>query len=965
MPDMDAQRWSEIRAVFDEVVELNTEQRKQRLAAVAAIDPGLRRQVEALLSADAELTADLAAIEEMFASHRWSEERPLEPDPLRLTGQTVSHFTIEEAIAVGGMGVVYRAQDTRLHRLLALKFPLPSDYYGKDARERFLHEARSAAALDHQNICGIYEVGETDDGRLFLAMPLYDGETLKARIAREGALPVREAISITRQITEGVRAAHRAGIIHRDLKPANVMLLSDGTVKILDFGLAKVRDLTLTASSTRVGTVAYMAPEQIQGRPVDARTDLWAIGVMLYEQLTGGRPFAGDYDVSIAHAILHSQPPPASALCPRLDAGVDDVVATLLRKDPAQRYASADQLAEVLAELDGGRAARQSARAMRKARAPHLPGIIAAAAGLIVLLALGTTWLNRNAGRSEMPRTVAVLPFRNASADTATDYLGQAMADALAVELARLHSVMVPADVSGLDDSENAIPLRDAARELRAAAVIHGSVRRSADRIRVDVQVADSARGRRPWTRSYDLPASDLIAVERAVLADVIAALRLRVTAAERARLRRSPTNRAEAYELYLRGRATELRASAMSRAARRDALLLAQSFYARARDVDPGFALARARLALTYIPAGPRYDRPGPDPQLAVHSRAQLDQARLEAETALRADPELPEAHEALAMYWDRGQQEVAKAGEEIKLAIRGFPNSADYHLMLGDNYRRQGRWEEAVEQLQRAMQLEPRSPIPAASAAMTYSRMRRYEQSVKAWDRALALAPDNALFKVIRGSVFIRWQGTADTLAAAVRAIPHNLENDKVLTSARFQVARVQRQWPAALVAVNEAMTESIGDDMFYRPRALLRAEIYEALGDRARARSDYEAARALLVDSLTKRPDDVRLHIALGLAYAGLGRKPQAIAEARRAMQLVPLAQSSPGGTNAIAGAAEIFTKAGDTNAALDLLELMFSIPAGREVSVPLLRVDPTYDPLRSDPRFQRLLQRFSDG
>jgi tetratricopeptide (TPR) repeat protein/tRNA A-37 threonylcarbamoyl transferase component Bud32 len=269
-------------------------------------------------------------------------------DPLKLVGRTVAHFRITAAIATGAMGTVYRAEDTRLHRLVALKFPLPEHRLARDARERFLREARSAGALDHPNVCSIHEAGETDDGHLFLVMPLYEGETLKARLARAGALPVAEAVRITNQIASGLSAAHAAGIVHRDLKPANIMLLPDGTVKILDFGLAKVRDLTLTASSDRLGTAAYMAPEQIDGRPVDRRTDLWALGVVLYEMLTGKRPFEGDDAISVAHAIVHREPVRPSAL--RVDTrGLDDVVFKLLRKDPTERYASAEVVASALA----------------------------------------------------------------------------------------------------------------------------------------------------------------------------------------------------------------------------------------------------------------------------------------------------------------------------------------------------------------------------------------------------------------------------------------------------------------------------------------------------------------------------------------------------------------------------------------------------------------------------------------
>ena len=347
---MDAQRWTEVVGTFDELVELEPDALERRLAAMAASDPELRHDVEALLTADAQAEDRLARIDRALDSSRTRREDVHNADPLKLVGRTFSHFRVIEPLASGGMGVVYRAEDTQLGRAIALKFPLPTRHFDRSARERFLREARVAAALDHPNLCPIHEVGETDDGHLFYAMPLYGGETLKARLARDGALPVADAIHIAREIAEGLGAAHKAGIVHRDLKPANVMLLRDGAIRILDFGLAKVSDLSVTDPWTTLGTVSYMAPEQVQGHEVNARADWWALGVVLYEMLTSHRPFHGDHAITIAHAIVHHDPQRPSALRAGITDQADVAVQTLLRKDPARRYASAE---EVTTALDG------------------------------------------------------------------------------------------------------------------------------------------------------------------------------------------------------------------------------------------------------------------------------------------------------------------------------------------------------------------------------------------------------------------------------------------------------------------------------------------------------------------------------------------------------------------------------------------------------------------------------------
>ena len=382
---MESERWRAVRAVFDEVVDLTPAARGERLAEVGTADPELRRAVEALLAADAEAEESLAGM--MFGL-------PPRADPLGLAGRTVSHFRVLELLGSGGMGVVYSAEDTRLNRPVALKLPFPQFQLDPEAKARFLNEARSAGALDHPSLCSIYEVGQTADGLPFLAMALYRGETLKAKLIREPRLPIAAALDIVRQIVAGLAAAHQAGVIHRDLKPGNVMLLPEGGVKILDFGLAKVRDQSVTGSGRMLGTAAYMAPEQIRGEPVDGRADLWALGVLTYEMLTGRQPFRGENEISVAHAILHTEPHPPSRLRSDIPAAVEDIALTLLSKDPGQRYADADALAADIAAVQQGRLpslpGRQSPRSRRAIRRR---AVLATALGLIGAGTALTFWL--------------------------------------------------------------------------------------------------------------------------------------------------------------------------------------------------------------------------------------------------------------------------------------------------------------------------------------------------------------------------------------------------------------------------------------------------------------------------------------------------------------------------------------------------------------------------------------------
>ena len=952
MPGADDRGWAAVLAAFDEVVELDAASRQARLGAIGASDPGLQRAIEELLAADSRADAILTRIEAVLG------DGGEDIDPLRLVGRTVSHFRVIEPLAHGGMGVVYRAEDTRLGRPIALKFPLAAaHYFDPAAKQRFRHEARVAAALDHPNLCPVYETGETPDGDLFYSMPLYEGETLKARLAREGALPLAQALHVARQLTQGLGAAHQAGIVHRDLKPANVMLLPDGAVKILDFGLAKVSDLSLTVSWARLGTISYMAPEQVHGHKVDRRADLWALGVVLYEMVTGSRPFGGGHEIGVAHAIVHDEPPRASTLRDEVPFELDDVIDTLLRKEPAERPQSAEELAASLTGIRFDRSAG-SLRKLRRAwggsrrRLSRRISVIAPVALLAV--AGGALLARRTASTAPVPVSLAVLPFHQLGDSAGSHHLAVGLSDAIGTDLGRLRSVVTPSYVTTSIYREGTKSLKQIAAELQVGAVLRGSVERSGNRVRVGAQLLDVDDGTRLWAHRYERPWSEMPEIQRDIVRSSVATLRIRPAEGERDLLDHPATTHARAYDTYLRGRAIELAGQSRELWHRvpTDNIRRAQSLYSQARDLDPRFAGARARLALMHTLAATTYDT----------TEARREQARLEAEAALRLRPGLPEAHEALAYYWDL-KGDLAKAIEELGLALQGLPNSVDLRLVLGNMLARAGRLEDAVAELDHAMRVEPGSPKAAFAAALFYLRLRRDEEGMRAFDRAIALAPDYHMVKVIRGHTYLRWKGTPDTLAAAMRTVPADWDPEGMATWARYTALWAQRRYADALAMLDRSKTELARDGLVYQPMPLMRARLYEAMGERALARASYARARAVLEDSAAAHPGDASIRIPLGLAYAGLGRTAEAVREARRAMELVPLASNTPAATAFMGGAVEVFAKAGEIDAALELLELLFSMPAGREVTIAFLRLWPGFDPLRSDPRFEELLVRFA--
>lgn len=802
---MDAERWREIRTCFDELVELSDEHRARRLQALGAADPELREAVAELLRADGAASARLEPLERAFALPDGGGGRVESRDPLGLIGQTLSHFRVTGMIGAGGMGAVYRAEDLRLGRTVALKLPLPAQLLDQSGRTRFLREARAVAALSHPNICEVHEAGEAD-GHLYLAMPLYPGETLRERLRREGTLPEATAIDIARQMARGLAAAHRAGIVHRDLKPGNAMLLPDGTVKLLDFGVAKMHDASVTATGGRLGTVAYMAPEQIRGNATDARTDLWALGVMLYEMLTGVWPFPGESDISIAHAILHDLPAPLPRSLPVSPALVE-LVFRLLEREPSRRPPSAEAV-----EQDLG-------------------------------------------------------------------------ADALARRTGPWHA-------------------------LRRRVALAGRARRRLAQPAVTVLLVGALVF--VLARAFGPPEA-------------------------------SETGSADpiAQDLYERGRGYELRNLFP------EDLQNASSLYLRAIERDTSFALARARYAITEI----RRHR----------SDEAFESAGREARTALAQNPGLGDAHLAIGMYWT-GKGDTARARAAYEQARVRLPESGEVPLAMALMHLRVGRWVEAVGELERARELAPRDLAAVRLLALTYARLRRYEEAAAAWELLTTRIPDDYMSLLIKGYVHIRWRGSADTLAAVLQRIPSDWNSGGMKFYSAAVVARIERRPASALPMLDSARTLIVSDGYTYRPIHLLRAQLFDDLGDSASARRSYEQLLRLVEDTLAARPGDPRLHIALGWAYAGLGRRSDAVAAARRAMSLLSAESNAFDGIPYIGAAAEVFARAGEAGPAIQLLDSLLGMPAGREASVALLRADPTWDPIRSDPRFTALLARY---
>jgi DNA-binding SARP family transcriptional activator/TolB-like protein/Tfp pilus assembly protein PilF len=690
---------------------------------------------------------------------------------------------------------------------------------------------------------------------------------------------------------------------------------------------------------------------------------------------------SGDRAAALRHARIHEtllreewglEPDPAvAALAARLRVPVDpppqeaataagrsgaagiageELVQRLPSKDPARRYASAKRVAGELVAVshDLNPPRRHPIRSVFERRRRT---VAAAALFVAVLAAIGAgVWLLGGVERRSPDVFVAVVPFQTAGEEDG--YLASGLADAIAAHLSRLRAVAVPSEYTMAAHHGSAEPLPQIAQELEVDAVIRGSVRRAGDTVRLDIELFDGRARRQARIRTFERPVTQLLELQRDASRAVVAALRIDLSGAERARLASLPTTNAEAYDLYLRAREAQLRIPWPAGLPPPEDIQRAQSLLARARELDPDFAIARAHLAVTHLVAASRFDR----------TQARRDQARLEAEAALRLQPDLLEAHDVLGMYW-AAQQDLTKAIEHWRLALADFPNQGAMHLRIGIARRRLGQFEESASELHRAALLDPRNRFIHVQAALTYGRLRRYHESIRHWDRVLAIGPaDEPIANMVRGHNFLRL-GLPDSLEVALTRIPPDWDVTGQATFSRYFLLRIQARPEAALALLDSARHEISQDDHNYKPVSLMRATVLQELGRYAEAATDFEAARVLLEDSVAAHPENGTIRVSLGLAYAGLGRSADAVREARKAMEATPLTGDNPAATAVMGSAVEVFIQAGETGAALELLELLLSMPAGREVSVPLLRIDPTYDALRSDPRFDQLIERFS--
>lgn len=743
--------WDDLKAAFAELCGLPGADRSERLSNLARGQPVLAARLRALLDADDGADTLLARFE--FLS--MTEPVPEVEDPLGLTGSAAGPFRVREVLGVGGMGVAYRADDVRLGRTVALKFLLPRYARDEDARRRFLHEARTASALDHPNVCTLLEIGECSAG-LFLVMPAYTGETLERRIARDAPLPVEQALDITIQVLRGLGAAHAAGITHRDLKPGNVVVTPDGTVKLLDFGLAAGTDEAGKPAALRAGTLAYMSVEQLRGSAVDERADLWAAGVMLYEMLAGERPFGRGHELATIYDILHTTPPPPSLRNARVPAPLDEVVAKLLSRDADERYASAADVVRALercaAALGDDGVARSNAATVsqrgsrgvsRRRRAAFVAGasLLVAAAAAVPFVRPG----EERHSQAAAERSIAVLPFVDESSARDQAHVGEGIAAEIMKELRTIPALRVVGRSGRSGDLAAGPATPQLGARLQVATVLEGTVSRDGSRLAVTARLLDVRTGHYTWTRTFEGSFDDVFEVEAGIAREVAAALQLQL---DRTAPARPATANVTAYELYFRGLFHWNRRTPQD-------IRQAIDFFTRATLHDPAFARAHAGIALSYVALSPREADGAP----------LLDRAHAAAARALALDSTLAEAYAArgYAYHWQWRWQE---AEAEFLRAIAAGPGYSTAHQWYGEHLAKMGRGAEAEAYVRRAIALDPLSLIARNDLGIVLMLDRRYDEASAQLQEVYAADPTFPVPLLLLHRVKLM-QGDADSAA------------------------------------------------------------------------------------------------------------------------------------------------------------------------------------------------------
>ena len=667
-----------------------------------------------------------------------------------MIGQTISHYRILEQIGAGGMGVIYKAHDSRLDRAVALKFLPEKLAQEPQALERFRREARAASTLNHPGICTIYDIGE-QDGRAFIAMEFIDGETLGTHIHGR-PLPLQEILKLAIQITEALDAAHAEGIIHRDIKPANIFVTKRGQAKVLDFGLAKLVPKGVAGTDSDFvsqppdshsiigiisGTPSYMSPEQVRGDDLDARTDIFSLGLVLYEMATGRQAFGGDTGGTIIEAVLTRLPVPVRAINPDIPPRLEEIIDKALRKDRDQRYQHA---ADMLAELQRLKRGTESGEEDAESALTPPTSRVSLTGKRRSRRSLLQTGSLRPERVSKIIDSLAVLPFENASRDPEHEYLSDGIAGSLINILATVPKLRVMAQSTVFRYKGRGIDPQAVGRDLNVRAVLTGRMMQSGGSLRIGVELVDVATGTQLWGAQYDRKPGDIFAIQDEISNEISGKLRLQLTRAEKKRLTRRHTDDAEAYRLYLKGRHHWSRWT-------EEGFYKAIEYFQQAVVRDPSYALAYTGLADSYVLLGWNSYLPPNDA---------FPKGKVAAMTALQLEPDLGEAHTPLAAVLWLYDWKWQEAQTEFKRSLELNPTYPTANHWHAEYVMTMGRQLEAIAKMKNSQELDPLSLIISVAIGWASYMARQYDEAIEQLLRTVELDPNYPVTYWILGLLY-----------------------------------------------------------------------------------------------------------------------------------------------------------------------------------------------------------------
>ena len=870
----------------------------------------------------------------------------------------------------GAMGTTYKARDRNLDTPVALKVINTRFSARPDARQRFLREAQGAARLRHPNVASVFHFGtintlpnpdgapltaeeQADAGDCFYAMEFIEGETLETRLRRTGPLSPIVAVRVAMQVTRALAAAEKRGLVHRDLKPSNIMLAieeensgitgepSESWVKVIDFGLAQLDRKEATSGTKFSGTVAFSSPEQIEGREVDSRADIYSLGVTLWYSLTGKVPFIGSgsgaRELPVTELTDRAVPAPLIA-----------VLESMLAPNPQDRPASAVVLSELLQNClqDLELHSRPRFALLSGHRGRAWAAVLGLAAISIVAVAyfVGTGWTSED-------KSIAVLPFKNLSADTGDRFFAEGLEDDIVSRLVKIRDLKVISRLSSLRypaDAPRNLP--EIGRSLGVRHVLQGTLRRQGDRVLLNVALIDTHTGHELWSERYDRTLADAITLQGELANAIADALDARISPQEKIDVHDKSTVNPDAYVLYLRGRRFDN--SPTFAISDNEA---AQALYSQAIALDPSFALAHARrgavLAFLY-----RYR--GPSDELRKNAYA-------EVEEALRLRPDLGEAHLAKGLCFYRVDRDFDRALPELETARRLLPNDTEADSFIAYTHRRRGKFREARSELERVLSRDPRNVTYPEELYTTGYLLRDWPYAAERIRQAEAIAPATPLLKVERALVDLWRDGNLTPLHQVFAGIKSYGDPEGCLAWLRWDAAMLERDFSAADEAIDmfpfETLPSVFGSPV---PKSYMKACIALANGDRAQAQELFEIARPVLEAEARAHQESELRHARLGLLYAYMGRKAEAISEGKRAIELKPVATDAYDGPEQLCNLALIYAWVGEPDQAIAIIRKQLPAPAGvffYEASMSWweLRLRWQWDPLRRDPRFQEIL------